>query len=118
MRGNGAFVAFAIVGLSALLFLWRATEPAPEVSIAAPEPDGTSVVYVNVTLLDPTATVTTIPTVRPTNGPTVPPGLNWCSTATPGATCEVPPYPTGTATVYPDCADMASISPGSLCQWR
>jgi hypothetical protein len=71
-----------------------------------------------IVIVPATGTATSLPTVRPTNAATVVPGLNWCGTATPGATCEVPPYPTGTATPYPDCAEMASIAPGSLCQWQ
>lgn len=86
-------------------------------SQVAPATDGTIEVHVKAELILPSPTVTTIPSSTPTEAPTVIPSLNWCGTATPGALCEVPPLPTETATLVPDCANMDDLDPGDFCRW-
>lgn len=89
------------------------TGPAPVV-VAAPDAHGTMAVNVNVTLLEPTATRTPIPTVEPTRAPTRETSINWCGSPEPGRVCQMPPAATATATAYPDCTEATA---GEWCVW-
>jgi hypothetical protein len=116
-ESKGLWIAVLGIGMvMGMLIGWGirgdTPDPVPAV-VAAPDAQGTMAVNVNVTLLEATATRTLIPTVAPTPRSKRAP-INACGTATPGATCQMPPEPTATATPYPDCTKAKA---GEWCVW-
>jgi hypothetical protein len=82
--------------------------------VAAPDAEGTMAVNVNVTILEPTAVPTEIPTLYPTSKARSD-RVNVCGTATPGAVCEWPQPTPLPPTPYPSCSVVTKG--GTLCQW-
>lgn len=108
-----ALIACAV----AFAWLWIRTEDAATLpTIAAPDPQGTMAVNVNVTLLESTATATAIPTVKPTDAPTMDLHADDCSRSNPepGETCRRDPLPTNTPQPLAECP---AAMPGDLCIW-
>jgi hypothetical protein len=109
-------VAYLIGVLTIIWAVQSLPDPAPSpVVVAAPDVPGTMAVNVNVTLYEETATPTEVPTAYPTAAATIDISLRWCSNVTPvaGQECLMPPAPTATEAVRPDCP----TTPGQWCKF-
>jgi len=86
--------------------------------VNAPAPvEETVVIQIRAVLEAPTATVTAIPTLRPTSAPAAPTISNECGPKTlPDQLCKVPFPATSTATTVPDCS--ANSEAGDWCTWK
>jgi hypothetical protein len=123
---------FAGAIAAVVVLLYRATQPGPQQAVAGigswlmenPAQETANALQATVNALQltavvPTATATATATRAPTSTPGPMATINDCTrTPEPGRVCQVPPVPTATATPYPDCALMASLSPGDLCRWE